>query len=164
MNIKNKQAFTMIELIFAIVIVGILASVAIPRLAVTRDDAVVTKARTTVASVRNALSMQRQKRILRGDFNPIIAVGDTNNVFGHFDGNNSLPSVLEYPIASQPNTKDKWEFIPADKSNDGKNQYVFDSTLGKVYFEIINGKFECDSALTGDVDHNNTNGCNQLTR
>lgn len=34
-----KKAFTMIELIFVIVILGILASVAIPRLMATRDDA-----------------------------------------------------------------------------------------------------------------------------
>ena len=34
-----KKAFTMIELIFAIVIIGILASVAIAKMAATRDDA-----------------------------------------------------------------------------------------------------------------------------
>ena len=41
--IKSKKAFTMIELIFVIVIIGILAAVAIPRLAVTRDDAKIAK-------------------------------------------------------------------------------------------------------------------------
>ena len=34
-----KKAFTMVELIFVIVIIGILAAVAIPRLSATRDDA-----------------------------------------------------------------------------------------------------------------------------
>jgi len=37
--IVMKKAFTMIELIFVIVIIGILASVAIPKLSSTRDDA-----------------------------------------------------------------------------------------------------------------------------
>ena len=35
----QRTAFTMIELVFVIVILGILASVAIPKLAATRDDA-----------------------------------------------------------------------------------------------------------------------------
>jgi prepilin-type N-terminal cleavage/methylation domain-containing protein len=35
----KKSAFTMIELIFVIVIIGMLAAIAIPKLAATRDDA-----------------------------------------------------------------------------------------------------------------------------
>jgi len=66
-----RKAFTMIELVFVIVVIGILAGLAIPKFAVTRDDAIISKARTTVGALRTAIGMERQKRILRGDFSDI---------------------------------------------------------------------------------------------
>ena len=46
-----KKAFTMIELVFVIVIIGILAMIAIPKMAATRDDA---KISLVAADVANA--------------------------------------------------------------------------------------------------------------
>ena len=67
----KRKAFTMIELIFVIVVIGILAAIAIPKFAVTRNDAVITKGRTVVAALRSAIATERQKRILRGKFDAI---------------------------------------------------------------------------------------------
>ena len=60
-----KKAFTMIELIFVIVILGILASVAIPRLAGTRTDAEIA---TTVANIRTLLSDLNSYYVVKGEF------------------------------------------------------------------------------------------------
>jgi general secretion pathway protein G len=47
----KRSGFTMIELVFVIVILGILASVAIPKLAATRDDANIAKASTEISAI-----------------------------------------------------------------------------------------------------------------
>ena len=140
-NQKSKSAFTMIELVFVIVVIGILASVAIPRLAATRDDAEITKARVTVASVRNALAMERQKRILRGNFNKIIAVGGTTGVFGTFDDNTSQPMVLEYAMSTSTSSG-HWSVSGTGTAT----EYTFNqNSMINPVFIVTNGRFVCKS-------------------
>ena len=52
-----KHAFTMVELIFVIIILGILAAMAIPKLAATRDDAEIAKGASDLAVLVMDLSM-----------------------------------------------------------------------------------------------------------
>ena len=99
----NRDAFTMIELIYVIVIIGILSAVAVPKFTETMKLSHDTKGKTTLASVRSALVTERQKRILRGDF---TAIDDLSNggtgVFTFFsnDKDGNANAVLDYPVAS----------------------------------------------------------------
>ena len=138
-NQKSKSAFSMIELVFVIVIIGILAAVAVPRFAASRDDAEVTKARVLVASVRNALAMERQKRVLRGDFTIITSVGSGANVFDKFsaDAKGNQEDVLEYPLASSTESG-HWSI------NGAGTEYTFhQNSMVDPIFVVNGGKFVC---------------------
>ena len=89
---NNRKAFTMIELVFVIVVLGILAAVALPRFASTRDDATISKGRADIASIRSAIATERQSRLITGD-STYITVANMN-AGGLFGG------ILTYPIAA----------------------------------------------------------------
>ena len=91
---KKRLAFTMIELIFVIVILGILAAVAIPKLSATRNDA---KIATEMTSAAVALSNLGAEFTAKGAFvDYTIANADNSVICFKFvlddatDGNFSL--------------------------------------------------------------------------
>ena len=102
MRLKNKKAFTMIELVFVIVIIGVLSAIAIPKFGATAKLAYMSKGKNTLAIVRSALSTERQKSILRGSFTPVTIYNASGRVFTRFtDENgsrildNDLPSCID---------------------------------------------------------------------
>lgn len=97
-----RSAFTMVELVFVIVVLGILAAVAIPKLAVSRDDAVIVKGKSQVAAIRSGISLLKSKRLLEGNATAFTTLDtattdeNQNLFYGGAAGN-----ILEYPILSK---------------------------------------------------------------
>lgn len=60
-----KKAFTIIELIFVIVALGILAMVALPRLAGSREDAQIARVKAEIAAIRSAIQTYRGANLLK---------------------------------------------------------------------------------------------------
>jgi len=137
----------MIELVFVIVVIGILAMIAAPKLAATRDDATITKAKTTVANIRTAISTETQARVMRGDYTPISNLGGTTGahdsyIFDHFDGNSTGPRVLEYAPKSCKSATSTGCWM---KTGNNTYQYNFPSAIGgSVTFTVSGNRFNCD--------------------
>ncbi len=123
-NNTSKGAFTMIELVFVIVILGILAGVAIPRLTATRDDATITKARTDISAIRSSIKTVRAQRVLEGNTSYPPTLDRGAGLFG---------AVLEYPIHDR-----HWR-------KDGLLNYIYELKNQEANFtyNVNNGTFDC---------------------
>ena len=133
-----KKSFTILELIFVIVIIGILAGLAIPRLFPVIDTAKVKKAQSQLSAIRAAISNAYSKNIMSGnDTCPELEGSDTNKLF---------ENVLSYPISKDQ--KDiKWEGNGTDYNFTIGNMYVkfkYDKNTSK------DCKFECIEVNTTD--------------
>ena len=135
-----KKAFSLIELIFVIVILGILASIAIPRLSATRTDAVLAKGKAQVASIRSGISIDKGMRLLRGGGSYPTNLDDINSSTGFNKEDQDLFSVaLESPIRSG-NKSGNWM-----KTDD--THYVFYVTNNESViftYDNTNGSFSCN--------------------
>lgn len=136
----KKSGFTMIELVFVIVVLGILAAVAVPKLAATRDDAHIATGRSDVASIRSAIINERQTGLFRGD--PAFITNATMDTGGLFGG------VLSYPITAGTGNG-KWAATTAGTI------YTYTTSLGTATFTY--------NQTTGVFDCATNAACNALT-
>jgi len=149
----KKNAFTMVELIFVIVILGILAAVAVPKFMVTRDDAQIAKIRTDISSIRSAIQNQYTQNLMRGNNeypSPLDNAGDGEN-------EKLFSNILTYPIYSK-DANGHWM-----KRADGN--YSVKVMDQQVVFEYntSNGSFDCnDVSLNSSQEAKDI--CTQLTR
>lgn len=138
----KRNAFTMIELVFIIVILGILAGVAIPRLAANRLDAEIAKYKSDISAIRSSIVTTRSQSLLTGNAQFPDTEGAENNVL--FEG------VLDYPIRIAGNGQTGWR-----GGNVGAAPIVRSYTLRLDNTDISfmytdDGRFECLGNNDGD--------------
>jgi len=138
-----KKSFTMLELVFVIVIIGILAGIAIPKLWVTRDDAVNVKVKTEVSTVRSAISNKYTKLVLAGNNScPDLEKSTSDDTL--------FENILTYPVSKQEGSL-QWDGNGTDYNVTYNNK--------TIHFNYIDNpdegcKFECNSSASTAKDFN----------
>lgn len=136
-----QKAFTIMELIFVIVVLGILSAVALPRLAGTVNKAYITKGENTLAVVRSAIATERQKRILRGDFTDITSLGAGFSAFSA-DARGVTASILDTPVSSGCQDPGCWEGTT--------DEYTFHYEGGTCTFRLLGNKLTGGCGVFGN--------------
>lgn len=134
-----RTAFSMMEMVFVIVILGILYAIAAPRLSASRTDAHIAKGKADIASIRSGIVSERQSRLIRGNSDFIATdVLDTNTTTGLFDG------VLMYAVVpTATKTNGHWSFVSAPDLNTSNYTYGVSSSNIAFQYTRNDGLFLC---------------------
>ena len=127
----KKRAFTLIEIIFVIVILGVLSAIAIPKLFFTRSDAIVANAKTQIAAIKSGISLKYNDSVLKGTPTYPDALDDGNKLFN---------KVISVNIADS-GTKNGWH-------KTGATTYTFklDGQTANFTYKNTTGEFDCESS------------------
>jgi len=146
----TKQAFSMLELVFVIVVIGILSAIAIPKFAATRTDAQIAKARSDISSIRSAILSERQTRLIKGDSSYINQLHSAAS--SYFDNNGTAANSLLMYAVTPKNVNGHWKTGASCTGNVGSKicTYTYQITDEDIVFTYTqtNGTFDCDHTKT----------------
>ena len=117
----KKQSFSLIELIFVLVVLALIVSVAVPKLNDTFDKTILVKIKTDIINTREKINQHKNQNILSNQSNPL----------------ESLDEVLSLKDTKQKGT---WEKISDDKYK----VYINSSTFVVFRYNEEKYTFECD--------------------
>jgi prepilin-type N-terminal cleavage/methylation domain-containing protein len=147
-----KKAFTLIELIFVIVIIGVLASVAVPKFKNLTSHAKSSGVKSVVTSVQSSVDNIHGKWIINDNY--VWTGADGKDHSADFDNTNGFPKkldsgkdtdllfsyVLKVPVPScNGKTRGCWKEDPQDTYS----YYYNSNDVLKLEYNATTGTLEC---------------------
>jgi len=139
---NSKSAFTMIELIFVIIIIGVLASVAVAKFGSMTQTADIASARSDIAAIRSAIITERQRSLVRGNASYITKLTPGAGSATLFTGDggvggNAARTLLMYGLEKGTGAG-QWERVT-------DTGYIFHSGNDNTTFIYtpLDGRFDC---------------------
>jgi len=137
----KKYAYTLLEVVFVIVIIGILSAVAIPKFAGMKQQATIANGRSDIAAIRSSILSERQGRLVRGEKSWIGSLSDNKESL--FEGSDANHTLLYYGIKSG-NGNGKWQALD-DEAPYLHYSYTIDTEDCNFTYDPQSGKFTLDS-------------------
>lgn len=134
---KFSRAFTIIELIFVIVVLGILAGIALPKFTSTREMADLAKGRADVATIRAAIANERSEQVIRGTNTYIPKLSPLTTSTTLFTGNGAGRTLLTYGMKAGTSSGE-WAIV-----NDTTYKFTVGTTTTTFTYTPASGRFSC---------------------
>ena len=135
-----KQAFSLLEMIFVVIIIAILISLSISNTFVSRGDAVFLQVKSDIMAVKNSLNLLKTKQSFSGKAFNLTFLDNTTNynqegsAIFYFEENNSS-NILQSSIITK-NKNGGWMKI-------GANSYTVKLQNKNIVFKYENKFFSC---------------------
>lgn len=130
--IIKRKSFTLLEIIFAITVIAIMAMVAIPNVFSTLDRTNIIKLKSDIALIRSAIKTVKNQATFKND-NTILTKLDDDNKF-------LFKNILTQPIISKEASAGSWS-----KMSDTQYKAWVDADIFVLFtYNKTNGNFDCD--------------------
>ena len=139
----KRLAFTMIELIFVIVVLGILAAVALPKMGGVMNSSIIASGQGDLSAIRASIASARQSELVRGNNSYISKLSTLAGASADgdilFDGNGTS-ALLMYGVAAEHG----WGW---KKLTDTSYEFEVDGDVATFTYIPGVGTFDCDHAV-----------------